>query len=875
MSQQPAGQSCANCYFGVPDAQGISCRVDAPLDPYSGLQTPLPRLYVPGDYWCGKYSTTAVPGREGHAAPGAIQRAGGAPSGQNCALCYFGIQDNQGIACRVNAPAPSAQGNQINAQRRYVSPDFWCGLFSTTPSSGENPPGVTSFNARTGDVALLASDVTGVGGLANPNVSLTGVPLAPTAVAGTSSQQIATCAFVANAVAASTAGVSSFNGRTGNVTLQTSDVTAVGGLTQNQTITLSGDMTGAGATSIAATVTGLQGRALAATAPTTNQVLQWSGTQWAPATAAAGGVTSVTAGAGLSGGTITTTGTISLTSPVAIALGGTGATTAPAALANLGGISGNQTITISGDASGSGATAIALTLATVNANVGTWNNLTVNAKGLVTAGSNVAYLTAPVANASLATMATLTLKGNNTAGTAVPSDLTTAQVQTMLGYITGNQTITLSGNVTGSGTTAITTTIGAGVVTNAMHATMPANTIKGNNTASAAAPADLTTAQMQTLLGYITGNQTITLSGDISGSGSTSIATTLPIVNSNVGTFQGITVNAKGLVTAATNQNYLTGNQSITISGDASGSGTTAIALTLATVNSNVGTWNNLTVNGKGLVTAGSNVAYLTANQTVTLSGDVTGAGATTIAATVARLQGQPVSATAPTSNQVLQWSGTQWTPTTIATGGVTSITAGTGLTGGTITTTGTIALSSPVSVANGGTGASTAPAALTNLGAQPIAGVTNGSDALAGQLGEYATASAAPATVTAGSWVSVASLALSAGDWDVTAVAQMTSSPPGMGGVSAGLSGASSGTPGLGTYSTIGMGATTLWQHFNWGAALWTTTAMTLANVNLPVNSVRVSSAAATTVYLLVNINVSSGITASAGGALYARRAR
>ena len=710
MSQQPAGQSCANCYFGVPDAQGISCRVDAPLDPYSGLQLPLPRLYVPGDYWCGKYSTTAVPGREGHAAPGAIVRAGGAPTGQNCALCYFGIEDNQGIACRVNAPAPSAQGNQINAQRRYVSPDFWCGLFSTSPSSGENPPGVTSFNARTGDVALLASDVTGVGGLANPNVSLTGVPLAPTAVAGTSSQQIATCAFVANAVAASTAGVSSFNGRTGNVTLQTSDVTAVGGLTQNQTITLSGDMTGAGATSIAATVTGLQGRALAATAPTTNQVLQWSGTQWAPATAAAGGVTSVTAGAGLSGGTITTTGTISLTSPVAIALGGTGATTAPAALANLGGISGNQTIT---------------------------------------------------------------------------------------------------------------------------------------------------------------------LSGDISGSGTTSIATTLPIVNSNVGTFQGITVNAKGLVTAATNQNYLTGNQSIAISGDASGSGTTAIALTLATVNSNVGTWNNLTVNGKGLVTAASNVAYLTANQTVTLSGDVTGAGATTIAATVARLQGQPVSATAPTTNQVLQWSGTAWTPTTIATGGVTSITAGTGLTGGTITTTGTIALSSPVSVANGGTGASTAPAALTNLGAQPIAGVTNGSDALAGQLGEYATASAAPATITAGSWVSVASLALSAGDWDVTAVAQMTSSPPGMGGVSAGLSGASSGTPGLGTYSTIGMGATTLWQHFNWGAALWTTTAMTLANVNLPVNSVRVSSAAATTVYLLVNINVSSGITASAGGALYARRAR
>lgn len=39
------------------------------------------------------------------------------------------------------------------------------------------------------------------------------------------------------------------------------------------------------------------------------------------------------------------------------------------------------------------------------------------------------------------------------------------------------------------------------------------------------------------------------------------------------------------------------------------------------------------------------------------------------------------------------------------ATGTVTSVTAGTGLSGGTITSTGTIALSTPVSVANGGTG--------------------------------------------------------------------------------------------------------------------------------------------------------------------------
>ena len=45
---------------------------------------------------------------------------------------------------------------------------------------------------------------------------------------------------------------------------------------------------------------------------------------------------------------------------------------------------------------------------------------------------------------------------------------------------------------------------------------------------------------------------TITLTGDITGSGTTTINTTLATVNTNVGTFQGIAVNGKGLVTGAT-----------------------------------------------------------------------------------------------------------------------------------------------------------------------------------------------------------------------------------------------------------------------------------------------------------------------------------
>lgn len=120
-----------------------------------------------------------------------------------------------------------------------------------------------------------------------------------------------------------------------------------------------------------------------------------------------------------------------------------------------------------------------------------------------------------------------------------------------------------------------------------------------------------------------------------------------------------------------TNAGGLTSNQSITLSGDISGSGTTSITTTLPSVNANVGTFQGLTINAKGLITAAVNQNYLTANQNITLSGDVSGSGTTSIAVTVAALQGRSVSATAPTTNQLLQWNGSAWTPTTLATGGI------------------------------------------------------------------------------------------------------------------------------------------------------------------------------------------------------------
>jgi hypothetical protein len=60
--------------------------------------------------------------------------------------------------------------------------------------------------------------------LASPN--LTGTPTAPTATAGTNTTQLATTAFVGAAISAGAAGVSSFNTRTGAVTLTNADVIA-------------------------------------------------------------------------------------------------------------------------------------------------------------------------------------------------------------------------------------------------------------------------------------------------------------------------------------------------------------------------------------------------------------------------------------------------------------------------------------------------------------------------------------------------------------------------------------------------------------------------------------------------------------------------
>lgn len=134
-----------------------------------------------------------------------------------------------------------------------------------------------------------------------------------------------------------------------------------------------------------------------------------------------------------------------------------------------------------------------------------------------------------ITNAKLANVATSTFKGRATASTGDPEDLTVAQAKTLLGLAgtnSGDQTITLTGAVTGTGTGSFATAIAANAVTstelannavatakiqtaavtNNLLANMNGHTIKGNNTASAAAPLDLTATQLTAELDAVVGD---------------------------------------------------------------------------------------------------------------------------------------------------------------------------------------------------------------------------------------------------------------------------------------------------------------------------------------------------------------------------------
>lgn len=84
---------------------------------------------------------------------------------------------------------------------------------------------------------------------------------------------------------------------------------------------------------------------------------------------------------------------------------------------------------------------------------------------------------------------------------------TPAQVKSDIGAVT--QTITLTGDVTGSGTGTFAATISAGSVTLAKQANLAANSIIGNNTGLSGVPLALTAAQVRALISVTASESTL------------------------------------------------------------------------------------------------------------------------------------------------------------------------------------------------------------------------------------------------------------------------------------------------------------------------------------------------------------------------------
>jgi hypothetical protein len=259
--------------------------------------------------------------------------------------------------------------------------------------------------------------------------------------------------------------------------------------------------------------------------------------------------------------------------------------------------------------------------------------------------------------------------------------------------------------------------------------------------------------------GYTSNTGTVTSFGFTNAngvSGTVTNATSTPNLTVSLGAITPTSVAASGTVTGSNLSGSNTGDQTITLTGDVTGSGTGSFAATIA---NNAVTFAKVQqiatdkilgrdTSGTGVVeelTVGGGVEFTGSGgiQTSAFTGDVTkaaGGTAQTIATSAvtyakiqdisaaSRLLGRGAGAGAGVAQEISLGTGLSMSGTTLsstAAGSVTSVDASggtTGLTfsGGPVTTTGTLTLAGTLDVANGGTGATTAAGALTSLGAYP-----------------------------------------------------------------------------------------------------------------------------------------------------------
>lgn len=188
----------------------------------------------------------------------------------------------------TNTTSPSSfynQGNVIYTEDNPAAP-------ADTPITGDNTNAPSSFYKGTGEGGAFQYNIAGTSG------SLT-IPAASTGALGG--------VYAINAVAHKWIAYIDTTGTPQLSQPSFSDIS--GSVAASQMPALTGDVTSTAGT-VATTVSALHGYPVSNTAPTTGYVLEWNGSAWAPAVSGTGTVTNVATGAGVLGGPITTTGTL-------------------------------------------------------------------------------------------------------------------------------------------------------------------------------------------------------------------------------------------------------------------------------------------------------------------------------------------------------------------------------------------------------------------------------------------------------------------------------------------------------------------------------------------------------------------------------------
>ncbi len=263
------------------------------------------------------------------------------------------------------------------------------------------------------------------------------------------------------------------------------------------------------------------------------------------------------------------------------------------------------------------------------------------------------------ASPTMAANLTYTLPGTVSAGAYLSTDASGNLSWSSPGSFTGS----LSGDVTGTqGATVVATISGVSAASVAAGANL-ANAATNVNAASKLVARD---GSGNFSAGTITANLTGTasnaasavsftgpLSGDVTGTqGATSVAT--------VG---GVTATSVASGATLANSAVSTNTASTLVKRDASGN------FSAGTITANL--TGNVTGNVTGNLSGTASTATSATSFTGSLAGDVSGSQGTT---TVTKLQGQAVASTAPSSGQVLTWSGSTWSPQTPSGGGSSSL---------------------------------------------------------------------------------------------------------------------------------------------------------------------------------------------------------